>query len=123
MPPEARVVIFEDDLYWRGNFKEHLIESGHTVVGEATNFDSSVKVVAQLEELGANVVVMDGALGGQPRNLDGLYLISKIRGLNIGIKIVGMSSSELPTADVDLGKENYHLLGETVTRLEYRDKI
>lgn len=123
MAPHANVFVAEDDPLWHEFIREQLEAAGHSVVGKATTREEALKQISTFREVGVNVVVLGGNLGGgvftgdSPYN-DSVVILEALK--NTGyedLPTVGLSGVELPGATVDLGKGNADRLGETVAGL------
>lgn len=118
MPEKARVFVAEDNPNYLNAFKGQLETAGHSVLLTATTLRDALGAVQQFEQLRIQVAIIDGNLDpNDTSGYDGQRIVDAIGRLAPNIKIVGMSSSSIKGVTVDLGKRNYHKLGETVTNL------
>lgn len=117
-PENARVLVVEDDEEWLNAIEEILESSGHRVVLTATTLKKALEVSEGLRDKNIDVAIIDGNLGPYRYDgRDGQIVISAIRKNAPNVKTVGMSGSDVPGTDVDLGKHNLVRLGEVVKKL------
>ena len=117
-PERAKVFVAEDDSAWQLIIKKGLERSGHEVVVTATDLESALALVDQLESLGVDVAVLDGNLNKyESSGRDGQALLHAIRTKCPKVKTVGMSALSVPGSDLDLGKSGCHKIGEAVNNL------
>ena len=129
MPPEARVLIAEDDPMILKDMKDRLVEAGHMVVSEATTLNEARAMISRIQRLEEQhsrdkvVFVLGGNLGGwlrpdHPQN-DSQILLRELRDAGLGdIKTVGYSGNEIPGVTLDVGKQKgSEELAEAITNL------
>ena len=81
----AKVLIVDDSKFSRNINKKMLENLGHSVIGEAVDgFDG----IQKFQELTPDLIVTDLEMP----NLDGAEMIEKLRGMNIDVPIVVISS-------------------------------
>lgn len=118
MPPEARVVIFEDSPIQNILLEAHLEASRHSIVGRASNMEEANKLIAALGELKPDAAIIDGDLGsGAGQGEDGKTINRDIKAFYPNIITIGFSTNMVEGVDVDLGKSNYDKIGQTVTEI------
>lgn len=106
MPPEAIVAIFEDNPSFLEEYRWYMKDGGHSVVGVATNMSEAVGLVPRLDELGVEVVLLDGNLSpDMDDGSEGRLLARGIKSRNPDIKIVGVSmAGTVEGADFNVSK-------------------
>lgn len=101
-PPTTRVVIAEDEALIRLDLKEMLEEEGYSVVGEAGDGATAVKLV---EELGPDLVILDVKMPV----LDGISAAERIAGAKLApvLMLTAFSQRELVERARDAGAMAY----------------
>ncbi|OGD65555.1 hypothetical protein A3F08_02695 [Candidatus Berkelbacteria bacterium RIFCSPHIGHO2_12_FULL_36_9] len=119
MPERARVFVAEDNSEWQKIIRRQLTRAGHDIVLEASSFDEAMEMVELAQKEGINVAVLDGSLDSSQSSMrcDGRIIAEALRKQVPGIKIIGLSGFIAKWADVDLGKMDAYMLGETITNL------
>lgn len=127
MPPEAQVVIFEDDPDSQGRIREWIEgeENGnHTVMGTFSIKEEAKAAIPTMLKQGANVFVVDANLSPRDRSgQDGVELVQAINDeiVTQGLKdvfTVGFSGTQkIPGATVNVHKNSVMELGHIITNL------
>lgn len=94
MPIEAKIVIMNDHPAHVRATSAFLDAFGHTVVGITTTVAESLALVPRLEEIGTQVVLLDGNFTkGDISGTDGRIIAQAIRQNSPEVRIVGYSAS------------------------------
>ena len=118
MPERAKVFVAEDDPDFLDTLQFELEDAGHTITLTATSLESALSAVGNFQELGIQVAIIDGNLKQDVYSgVDGRQIVSAIRSVVLGVKIIGMSANSIPGVDVDLGKARVQEVGKVVTEL------
>lgn len=124
MPPNAKVVIFEDKLDWQERIAEWITDEGHTVIATASTRQGALDGIPDALEKGATVFTIDGDLS--PKSWDGrdgaevVHAINQAaaeRGLKGNVFTVGMGLKPVYGVTVHVGKERVEFLGGVITEL------
>lgn len=106
-PENARVFVVEDEKLWQKCLKRWLEKGGHQIVASATTLEQALEIAKRLKKMGVQVVTLDGNLRDKIRSgEDAQVVLREIRSHAPEVKVVGLSSDDIPGVDVDLGKEN-----------------
>lgn len=107
MPPEAKVFYTEDDRDFSESVRMLVEQEGHIVVFEARDLESALAGAERLNELKADVAVLDGNLKqGDKSCSDGRQIASVLRKANPNIKIIAFSGEKnADYGDVFVSKE------------------
>jgi DNA-binding NarL/FixJ family response regulator len=92
MPKEAKVLLVEDESFYRKNLTQYLNQAGHEVVLEAESRAQAEAMFPRLEEAGVQVALLDDRLvADDPRNHDGTILAKRIREEYPNVKVIDIS--------------------------------
>ncbi len=93
----AKVVVMEDDPEWRGLVRDRLGDSPHVITREATNLEEALTAIDEMAsgELKCDVVILDANLSPDSPldGCDGLAISAKLQGHNLGVMVLGFSST------------------------------
>lgn len=96
MPPEAKVAIYESMPGFVEEYRAQLEQSGHTVVGVATNIHEGADLTPRLEELGVQVIFLAGNFYPHSEydyDSEGRRMARGIKSSHPQIQIVGVPDS------------------------------
>lgn len=115
MPPEAKVLVVEDNWEVQKTYGHELSYGGHEVVAIITDIAEASVEIHALKQSGTriDVAIVDGNLGGPNFNgEDGAAVVGMLREVYPGTKIIGNSLyDEVKGADVNLPKSTMTFSG------------
>lgn len=117
-PIEAKVAVIEDNSQWRKIIKRLVERDGHSVVLEASTPKEAYEAVKKFDELGVQVVTIDGNLSPDDTSgYDGRSVLAAVRKMTPTVKTIGMSGGTVEGVDVNVGKNKAEELSKTITNL------
>ncbi|HSW89707.1 MAG TPA: hypothetical protein VLH19_02445 [Patescibacteria group bacterium] len=109
-----KAAIVEDFPDWKEKITKELESHGINVVAKATTKAQGIQLVSQLQKLGVQVLILDGAL--DQSSDDGNEIGKLCKQIAPDVLRVGMSRYPDGVTEVDIvvGKENLNELAETI---------
>jgi len=116
MSPERAKVFVIGGL--QVTIKDFLKEDGHEVVLTAATKEGAIKKTKKLEALGVQVAILNNNLSVVDVNGENSQeILQALRKNAPEVKVIGLSTTDIPGVDVDLGQFNLFDLKRTVTEL------
>lgn len=112
MPPEARVLIIEDNHRWRETYARILPRGGHSIAATITHISGAEQTIDSIKRSGdwIDVAIVDRNLGRSHNGEDGARVVGMLRRDLPDAKILGITShpAGVRGADANLDKRGMH---------------
>ena len=120
MVEHARIFYLEDDPDSKRLLQGQLIKACHEVVLESETFEEALQKISRIEEIGVNVVILDGNLGPWSRDCrDGILINAEIKKHHPTLTVIANSTSAEPGfGDITIRKGHLTELLEAIRNIQ-----